>query len=118
MLAFGTAGQIASPLRLGALYFPFGYQAAYLAVGLPALAVAVLMLRGATFYIGRSKLENGIVLTGFNAVLSGVLKIMDQRLKALVNGRSVRLACGRDFVQLEFRVQGGAHCCRRHDNKV
>ncbi len=46
VLAFGTAGQIASPLLFGALYFPFGYQAAYLAVGLPALAVAVVMLRG------------------------------------------------------------------------
>lgn len=46
VLAFGTAGQIASPLLFGALYFPFGYQAAYLAVALPALAVAVVMLRG------------------------------------------------------------------------
>ncbi len=46
VLAFGTAGQIASPLLFGALYFPFGYQAAYLAVALPAFAVAVVMLRG------------------------------------------------------------------------
>ncbi|MDP7548922.1 MAG: MFS transporter, partial [Alphaproteobacteria bacterium] len=46
VLAFGSAGQLASPLLFGALYFPFGYQAAYLAVGLPALAVAFAMLRG------------------------------------------------------------------------
>lgn len=46
VLAFGTAGQIAAPLLFGALYFPFGYQAAYIGVGLPALAVAVVMLRG------------------------------------------------------------------------
>jgi MFS family permease len=46
VLAFGTAGQIAAPLVFGAFYFPFGYQAAYLAVGLPALAVAFSMLRG------------------------------------------------------------------------
>jgi fucose permease len=45
VLAFGTAGQIASPLLFGALYFPFGYQAAYLAVAMPALAVSAVMLR-------------------------------------------------------------------------
>lgn len=45
VLAFGTAGQVASPLLFGALYFPFGYQAAYLAIGLPAAVVAVIMLR-------------------------------------------------------------------------
>lgn len=45
VLAFGTAGQVASPLLFGALYFPFGYQAAYLAVALPAAAVAFVMLR-------------------------------------------------------------------------
>ncbi|MBT4487910.1 MAG: MFS transporter [Rhodospirillaceae bacterium] len=44
-LAFGTAGQVASPILFGALYFPFGYQAAYLAVALPAAVVAVIMLR-------------------------------------------------------------------------
>ncbi|MBT5190862.1 MAG: MFS transporter [Rhodospirillaceae bacterium] len=45
VLAFGTAGQVASPILFGALYFPFGYQAAYLAVALPAAVVAVIMLR-------------------------------------------------------------------------
>jgi len=45
VLAFGTAGQVASPILFGALYFPFGYQAAYLAVACPAAAVAVFMLR-------------------------------------------------------------------------
>ena len=45
VLAFGTAGQVASPILFGALYFPFGYQAAYLAVACPAAVVAVLMLR-------------------------------------------------------------------------
>ena len=45
VLAFGTAGQIAAPLLFGAVYFPLGYQAAYLAIGLPAMAVAVVMLR-------------------------------------------------------------------------
>ena len=45
VLAFGTAGQVASPILFGALYFPFGYQAAYLAVACPAAAVAIVMLR-------------------------------------------------------------------------
>ena len=45
VLAFGTAGQVASPVLFGALYFPFGYQAAYLAVACPAAAVAIVMLR-------------------------------------------------------------------------
>ena len=45
VLAFGTAGQVASPLLFGALYFPLGYQAAYLAVALPAAVVAAIMLR-------------------------------------------------------------------------
>tara|TARA_B100001179_G_C18401834_1_gene322042 strand:- start:417 stop:671 length:255 start_codon:yes stop_codon:yes gene_type:complete len=45
VLAFGTAGQVASPILFGALYFPLGYQAAYLAVACPAAVVAVLMLR-------------------------------------------------------------------------
>ena len=39
VLAFGAAGQVASPLLFGALYFPLGYQAAYLAVALPAARV-------------------------------------------------------------------------------
>jgi MFS family permease len=45
VLAFGTAGQVASPILFGALYFPLGYQAAYIAVSLPAAVVAVVMLR-------------------------------------------------------------------------
>ena len=45
VLAFGTAGQVASPLLFGALYFPLSYQAAYLAVALPAAVVAAIMLR-------------------------------------------------------------------------
>ena len=45
VLAFGTAGQVASPILFGALYFPLGYQAAYLAVALPAAVVAAIMLR-------------------------------------------------------------------------
>jgi MFS family permease len=45
VLAFGTAGQIASPLLFGAAFFLLGYQAAYLAIGLPALLVAGVMLR-------------------------------------------------------------------------
>ena len=48
VLAFGTAGQVASPILFGALYFPFGYQAAYLAVACPAAAVAIVMLRPST----------------------------------------------------------------------
>ena len=45
VLAFGTAGQVASTILFGALYFPFGYQAAYLAVACPAAVVAIVMLR-------------------------------------------------------------------------
>jgi MFS family permease len=45
VLAFGTAGQVASPILFGALYFFLGYQAAYLAVALPAAVVAAIMLR-------------------------------------------------------------------------
>ena len=48
VLAFGTAGQVASPILFGALYFPFGYQAAYLAVACPAAAVAIVRLRPST----------------------------------------------------------------------
>ena len=48
VLAFGTAGQVASPILFGALYFPFGYQAAYLAVACPAAVVAIVMLRPST----------------------------------------------------------------------
>jgi MFS family permease len=45
VLAFGTAGQIAAPLLFGAAYFLLGYQAAYLAIGFPALVVAGILLR-------------------------------------------------------------------------
>ncbi len=45
VLAFGTAGQIVYPLLFGAFYYPFGYQAAYLAIAAPAALIAVAMLR-------------------------------------------------------------------------
>lgn len=45
VLAFGTAGQLAAPLLFGLAYYAIGYQAAYIAVALPVVAVAVVMLR-------------------------------------------------------------------------
>jgi len=44
-LSFGNAGQLAAPMLFGAVFFAFGYQAAYMALGLPVIAVAVVMLR-------------------------------------------------------------------------
>ncbi|MDP6709189.1 MAG: MFS transporter [Alphaproteobacteria bacterium] len=45
VMAFGSVGQIAYPLLFGAVYFLLGYQAAYLAIGVPVLAVAIALLR-------------------------------------------------------------------------
>ncbi len=45
VLSFGNAGQLAAPMLFGAVFFAFGYQAAYMALGLPVIAVAVVMLR-------------------------------------------------------------------------
>lgn len=45
VLAFGTAGQLAYPLLFGAVFFGFGYQAAYVAIAMPVMVIAVAMLR-------------------------------------------------------------------------
>ncbi len=45
VLSFGNAGQLAAPMLFGAVFFVFGYQAAYMALGVPVLAIAVVMLR-------------------------------------------------------------------------
>ena len=44
VLAFGSAGQVAYPLLFGAGLFLGGYEAAYIAIGLPAAGVAVMLL--------------------------------------------------------------------------
>ena len=46
VLAFGTVGQIVYPLLFGAVYAPFGYQAAYIAIALPAAGLAYAFFRG------------------------------------------------------------------------
>lgn len=45
VLAFGTAGQVASPLIFGVGYWMYGYAGAFIAVALPALYVAFALLR-------------------------------------------------------------------------
>ena len=45
VLAFGTAGQVASPLIFGFGYWLYGYPGAFIAIALPALYVAVALLR-------------------------------------------------------------------------
>ena len=45
VMAFGAAGQIFYPLLFGLVYFPLGYQAAYIAVAAPAAALAAALLK-------------------------------------------------------------------------
>ena len=44
-MAFGSVGQIAYPFIFGTVYFLLGYLAAYIAIGMPVLAVAFVLLR-------------------------------------------------------------------------
>lgn len=45
VLAFGTVGQIVYPLLFAAVYAPFGYQAAYAAIAVPAAGLAWAFFR-------------------------------------------------------------------------